>query len=112
MTLQQPTYDATPIFCEQFAAFVEIGTFISFKEEGDKRKEVVGQILQVDMPSTVIVSIFQPFEDILRNKERPITEGPAWAMPPGDHTHAFLEANQRLWSRRSCIVDDVPGSDI
>ncbi len=42
MTLQQPNYDATPIFCEQFAAFLDIGTYISFKKEGDQRKEVGG----------------------------------------------------------------------
>jgi hypothetical protein len=77
MTLQQPTYyDATPIFCEQFAAFLKIRTYISLKKEGDERKEVVGQILQVDLASAVLVSIFKPFGDILLKKERPITGGP------------------------------------
>jgi hypothetical protein len=43
MMLQQPTYDGTPIFCQQFAS---IGTYITFKEEeGDEMKEVVSQIL-------------------------------------------------------------------
>jgi hypothetical protein len=81
MMLQQPTYDATPIFCEQFAAFLEIGTYISFKEEGDERKEVVGQILQqVDLLFTVIVSICKPFKDILMKKDTPITDGPRWCL--------------------------------
>jgi hypothetical protein len=70
MTLQQPTYyDATPIFCEQFAAFLKIRTYISFKE-GDERKEVlVGQILQMDLGSTVLISIFKLFEDIVLKKD-------------------------------------------
>jgi hypothetical protein len=69
MTLQPPTRNATPIFCEQFAAFLKIRTYISFKE-GDERKEVlVGQILQMDLGSTVLISIFKLFEDIVLKKD-------------------------------------------
>jgi hypothetical protein len=80
MMLQQPTYDATPIFCEQFATFLEIGTYISFKEEGEERKEVVGQILQVDLLFTVPVSICKPFQDIMLKKDTPITGNPRWCL--------------------------------
>jgi hypothetical protein len=62
MTLQQPTDDAIPLFCEQFTAFLEIETYISFKEGGDERREGASQILQVDLASTVLVPIFKPLQ--------------------------------------------------
>jgi hypothetical protein len=101
MTLLQlpaTSYEATPIFCKQFAAFVEIGTFVLFQEVGEKRKEVVGQILQVDMPSTIIVAIFSPFEDILLQKERPITEGPGRCLQEiiGTLSHKRIKTHQIL----------------
>jgi hypothetical protein len=69
MMLQQPSYyNWTPMFCEQFALIVEIRTYMIFKEEeGDKI---------VDLASTVIITIYRPFEDLVLKKERPITIGP------------------------------------
>jgi hypothetical protein len=87
MTLQQPIYDANPIYFQQFAAFVEIGTFIIFKEDGDQAMmpEVVGQILREDLASTVVVSLFKPFENLLK-KETPITDGPGRCLQEIIHT--------------------------
>jgi hypothetical protein len=86
MMLRKPTDDDDVIFCEQFAAFLKRGTCIPFKEEGDERKAVVGQILQVDLASTVLISIFEPFEDILLKKERPIMDGPRQCLQEITHT--------------------------
>jgi hypothetical protein len=58
-------------------AFLKIRTYISFKEEGDKRKEVVGQILQVDLASAVLISMFKPLGDVVLKKDRSITGGPS-----------------------------------
>jgi hypothetical protein len=88
------TYDVTSIFCEQFAAFLKIGTCIPLKEEGDERKEVVGQILQVDLASTSTVSIFKPFEEILLKKDRTITN-PPWFSSRRSYT-CFPRSESRL----------------
>jgi hypothetical protein len=56
------------MFCEQFALIVEIRTYMTFKEEE------VDKI--VDLASTVIITIYKPFEDRVLKKERPITDGP------------------------------------
>jgi hypothetical protein len=69
MMLQQPTYyNCTPMFCEGSALTVEIITYMTFKEEG-------GDTI-MDLASTIIITIYKPFEDLVLKKERPITDGP------------------------------------